>query len=600
MDPALQELIRSDLDQDDQVEVVVRLKDPRLLPKKLKMVTQFGNIVTCRIRRGDIKETYHSPWVKSFKASKYVVDEPLLRYHSADRSETLLPVLSRQNSTLPSGKGVVVGVIDWGIDFAHPNFRDADGGSRLLGLWDQSQTWDPMTQPYGYGRCYLKQEINQALASKQPYRALRYHPAKGDPRNTGAHGTHVMDIAAGNGSVGYMGVAPAADLVFVHLAAKGTGPLANLGDSVRILEAIDFVSRLANDRPLVINLSVGRHGGHHRGTSLVEQGMDRFLEQRRNTVICQSTGNYYKAQAHTSGIVRPGRAQEFFFWNDQADRTPNELEVWYPGSDQFIFELHHPEIPVGWRCDPQQNTAIEINGLLVGKVYHRNTEPNTGLNHINLFLYPNAPAGRWQVRLFGKKITDGRYHAWIERDGACPGCQSRFLKKYTDPSHTTGTICNGFNTIAVGAVRELQHETRMAPFSSMGPTTDGRVKPDLVAPGVRIVAARSAPRTSQQGGAGLTRMSGTSMAAPHVTGTVALMLETIRKPVEIHQIRNILLGSTDELSPTGNEKMRMGSGLLNLQNALKSVRKYNRTLGRRKSLTTGSRRFARSGKPAHV
>ena len=577
MDPALQEIIREGLNPLDEIEAIIKLRDPRVLPPKVKVITQLGNVITCRVRRGNIRELYESDRIKSFKASRYISTEPDEEFDGAEAGYYPEFVLKPHagSERLPGGQGVVVGILDWGLDFAHPNFRNRDGTTRIRAIWDQSADAPNTLQPYGYGKLYTRERINMALKQKYPYRYLGYHPAAGDPRGSGAHGTVVADIAAGNGSIGMQGVAPDAEIIFVHLSSREIGPLSNLGDSVRILEAIDFISNQAGEDPCVINMSVGRHGGHHMGTSLVEQGMDAFLAGRPNRVICQSTGNYHHARAHASGVIRPGKPETFRFQIDPADRTANELEVWYSGSDEIIFELSNESNKKKFRCDLDQKSNISMNGSIVGRIYHRSNEPNTGLNNINAFLYKNAPAGSWQGQLFGKKILDGRYHAYVERDGACRYCQSRFSKKDADNAFTTGTICNGYNTIAVGAYDGHARQVKLAPFSSKGPTADGRVKPDLIAPGVRVLAARSTPGHIQRATRLLTRMSGTSMAAPHVTGTVALMLQKIIKPVTVHQIRNILLGSTDAVRVAPEDQLRVGSGVLNLRKVLRNVRRYN-------------------------
>ncbi len=594
MDPALQQLLGEGL-PNDEVEVIIKLKDPLRLPEGVRVITRFGNITTVRMRRADILPVYDTEEVFSMKAPRIFDGAALSGEQSPYFSDNLTETDGiRARPHGPRGKGVVVGIIDWGIDFAHPNFRNADGSTRLLALWDQSQR-DTVAapEPYGYGRVYGQEEINRALASRAPYAALNYHPGKSDP-GIGAHGTHVMDIAAGNGSVGLPGVASEACLCFVQLSAKAApetavSAKATLGNSVRLLEAIDFISKVAGDRACVMNTSIGTHGGNHRGNSVVEQGIDAFLALNANRVLCQSTGNYHLAKAHASGIIRPGRSHTIEFFVDRADTTPNELEIWYAGEDQIKITLSHTshqDVAVS-RLD--QNSEVKINGQTVGMIYHRSHEPNSGLNHIDLFLYKNAPPGKWSVQLAGEIIVDGRYHAWIERDNGCKRCQATFAPEHVDTQTTIGIICNGYHTITVGAYDSHKTNFTLAPFSSKGPTADGRVKPDLVAPGVKILAARSTPRHQHRGNALLTRMSGTSMATPHVTGTVALMLETIRKPVSIHTIRNILLASADEQAVSPDEKMRVGSGSLNIGKALAQVEEYNNQFSGRKQAFTGDK-----------
>ena len=420
-----------------------------------------------------------------------------------------------------------------GCDFAHPHFRQADGSTRLLALWDQSKTAPFPLAPYGYGALYSRDDINRALTHPEPYRTLGYHPAKADPLGIGAHGTLVMDIAAGNGRIpgSPQGMAPEADLIFVHAATGIREGLANLGDSVRILEAVDFIARTARGRPWVINVSMGRRGGSHDGLSLVEQGMDALLLGTPGAALVLSTGNYFSSQAHASGQLRPAQQRTLIWRTDKADITPNELEIWYSGKDAMILEVRVPGGGPVFRAALAEDCPVLIGGRNVGHIYHRARDPNNGDNQINIFLRPEAPAGEWQITLIGQDIVDGLFHAWVERDAPCPGCDSRFEPQDADPYCTTGTLCNGFRTVAAGAYDGHSLTREMAAFSSCGPLRDFRQKPDLVAPGDKVLGARSTPRGEERPEPSLTRMSGTSFAAPHVTGTIALMFEAAGRPL---------------------------------------------------------------------
>ena len=211
---------------------------------------------------------------------------------------------------------------------------------------------------------------------------------------------------------------------------------------------------------------------------------------------------------------------------------------------------------------------VVTGGKRTGTLYHRAHDPNNGDNHINLFQYQNAPAGQWKVILYGVDVVDGRYHAWLERDPGCKTCQALFLSDHAVSATTTGSICNGLLTISVGADDGDGDAARpLAPFSSSGPTRDGRVKPVVLAPGVRVLAARSRPKSGSA--PQLTRMSGTSMAAPHVTGTIALMLEAAGS-LDIVRLRQTLF---DALIPSTAEdpidRDRIGYGFLDTAAAVK-------------------------------
>ncbi|CAN0555758.1 unnamed protein product, partial [Laminaria digitata] len=262
----------------------------------------------------------------------------------------------------------------------------------------------------------------------------------------------------------------------------------------------------------------------------------------------------------------------FSFVIDPADTTLNEMEIWYPGSDLFSIELINNRSSKSFACPVNSKKDIILNGKFVGRIYHRDKEPNNGKNHINLFLYKNAPSGRWTVKLKGEKVFDGRYHTWIERDGSCRKCQSRFDPSFAVSNSTTGTIANGFNSISCGAYDTSSTSFRIAPFSSKGPTLDGRFKPDILAPGVSIRAAKSTPVTSNLPRPSTTTMSGTSMAAPRVTGVTALVLEVLPKNTPFWQIRNIIIGSADPI--LGADASRTGSGKLNTVKAIRAAKKY--------------------------
>ncbi|HEX9939958.1 MAG TPA: S8 family serine peptidase, partial [Longimicrobium sp.] len=472
--------------------------------------------------------------------------------------------------------GTAVAVVDWGLDYTHVNFRHGDGRTRLLALWDQTAPYRAdRPNRYGYGVVHTAADIDRALAAERPDEALGYDWRRSDPDDSGAHGTHVMDIAAGNGRVGPAGVAPEAELIFVHLASRALPGQAALGDSVCLLEAVDFIFRTAGDRPVCINTSMGRQMGSHDGTSLVEQAFDAALTGVPGRFIGQSTGNYYDRGAHASGQLRPGQVLSIPFLVGEADVTPNELEVWYPGRDVLGVQVRAPTGEITRKTGPDDETTLTLGGHEACRVYHRAREPNNLDNTIHVYLYAGAPPGRWELVLTGDDVVDGRFNAWIERDAGCSGCQARFEAPMVVALSTTGSIANGFRPVAVGAYDAHDPERRLGRFSSAGPTRDGRIKPDLVAPGVNVLAARSAPRQPDDGEPRrLVRKSGTSMAAPHVTGTVALMFQAAGRKLHIQEVRNLLLTSTRPADLAHDSLHRVGSGYLDTDAAIAATRAY--------------------------
>jgi len=571
MDSSLWELIEGG-SEDDEVSVILRLEDPSRVPDGVRVVARFGNIVTARLQRGNVRKTWENDLVKSMKASRPVV-APLPfeeDFIPGGRSSSRPP--ARPN--IPEdGTGVIVAVCDWGLDFTHPAFRKPDGSTRVLALWDQRGTGAPPPEPYRYGRVHTRADIDAALAQPDPFAVLGYDLNGGDRSNNGTHGTHVCDIAAGSPwaqSPG--GIAPGADLVFVQLTSHRMDELSDFGDSVCLLEALDFVRNTAAGRPCVINLSAGKTGGEHRGTSPFERAVDNMLLMQDGLCLVQSVGNYANTAMHTHARLGPDQRHTLRWTIHGRDRTPNELEIWYSGQDVFEVAVVAPggqrfSLPIGERV------RMEHAGQHWGNLYHRRLEPNSGLNHIDLILRPAAPSGTWKIELRGREVVDGRLHAWIERDvGGFH--QSRFAREQATSSYTTNTICNSLRAIAVGAYDASLPERPATRFSSRGPTADGRQKPELVAPGYRIRAARSMPSHGwQPGESQVTVKSGTSMASPHVAGTVALMYQAAGRPLTIGEVRRVLIGTADpHAGPPGRSSTRLGYGYLDIERAVAAVR----------------------------
>ena len=577
MGPDLWELFE-DGKEDDEVAAIIRLGHYAVVPKGVRVVTQFNEIITVRIKRGDLLKVSGAPEVDSMVAGDAYLGADL-ELETAGlpelSSDTILPSDERRpKDVAATGRGVVVGVVDWGFDFAHPDFRNKDGSTRIVALWDQRGSRRPGSpQPFGYGIIHDREAINRALKSKDPYAALGYHPADADT-GIGCHGTHVASIAAGSGGEDSpTGIAPEADFVLVHNSPWDEAETSKLGDSVTLLEGIDFISRTAGERPWVINLSMGRHGEQHDGSTLIEQGLDAAIRSTPGRAVCLSAGNYYNKKVHASGQLRPTQERTLVWEIVEGKPTYNQMEFWYSWQDKFELAVRSPDGTIAARVKVGERAKFLVGGKEVGNVYHRTQEPNNLDNHITVYLYKEAPAGAWEVTLIGTDVIDGRYHAWIERDVTCPKCQSRFRPDDADPRSTTGTICNGRRSIAVGAYDYHDPEKRIGPFSSVGPTRDGRLKPDLCAPGVAVLAARSTPRDPQANVPLLTRMNGTSMAAPHVTGTVALMFQAAPRRLRIEETHNLLLENASRVPEGVENPDRYGIGFLDIVAAVEAARK---------------------------
>ncbi|WP_370962322.1 S8 family serine peptidase [Amycolatopsis sp. cg9] len=556
-----------------ELAVLARLRDRGTAVEDLRVVARFGDVVTARVPLDRLLAVRADPNVASLKAGRTYAPTLARSVPALGASPDQLRVVG-----LPAGidgSGTLLGVVDWGVDVGHANFRGGTGGTRLLRLWDQRGGETPASPaPFGYGRVFTREQIDAALATGDVYAALGYDPADADPTRTGTHGTHVLDIAGGSGRApgASPGVAPGADLVFVHLKADDTRIEGTLGDSVRILEAIRYITDVADelDRPVVIGCSFGRTGGPKDQSPLVVQGIDALLAEKPGRQVVVSAGNYFDARLHAAGRIRAGDVLSLPWVLPERSHGVAEIEVWYPGEDRLDVELLDPAgTRVAGAALGEDDVATDERGTLAA-LFHRRWDPNNGDNLINALVQPRAGAGTWTLRLRGDHVSDGAWHAWIERSTA--QAQSRFPGAVANPATTIGTIAGGERSIAVAAL-DLERGAPAA-FSSAGPTRDGRLKPDLAAPGYAIKAAKSSIRTETGRTADeLTIKSGTSMATPHVAGTIALMNQAAapRRLTAEETLR--ILRHTALRDPSANqpELLRFGAGRVNAAAACRAA-----------------------------
>lgn len=504
-----------------------------------------GVLVTARIPITRIEAVRAQPFVLSLKASQVL--HPSLK---ATVEEMGCQPASYPAGTNPQGgKGVLIGIVDYGCDFKHENFRNADGSSRVEVLWNQNGK-KKAGQSVDYGRVYTKKEIDTALLKADPYKALGYIPYEPQPPDEGAHGTHVMDIATGNGrGTGQPGCAPEADIAFVDVAGNDYSETyedvvkKSFGDSVQLAEAIQFLFDQAGNRPCVVNISLGTNGGPHDGTTLVEQWIDRLVRAKPNRAVVISGSNSYADGIHAAGDVAAKKKAELS-WDMKLGQYDREMEIWYPEDGRLAVELISPDGVSQGVVEPGKNLTLGQGNQIAVFVSNRLGEPNNGDNAISIFVAAGVPGGTWTARLHNRANKQTSFHAWLERDDR----EQNNFQGVTDNTHTIGSVSCGFESIVVGSFDAHKPSLPLSWFSSEGPTRDGRQKPEISAPGHVVVAALS------RSGDGVTRKSGTSMAAPAVTGLVALLLaEANRKGVKMTsaEIRHAIISTARRNPPPG-------------------------------------------------
>lgn len=455
----------------------------------------------------------------------------------------------RGSGATPDGSGTIIGIIDDGCAFAHPNFvRVQDGvlASRVINLWDQGAA-HPAAAPGGfsYGRELAAHDIDPLLNAHvrhgivdedAVYRAVDYEIPE-----IAAHGTHVMDIAAGSGRAptSAPGVAPNADIIFVQLPAGARARGGPCLDSA-IVAGLRYIFDRAGKRPTVVNISYGGHLGPHDGNSTVEQIIDAEVAAQANRAVVVAAGNGFEADCHAGGNLAPGRGRRLRWVVKPEDPTANIVEVWYDAAAELEITL---VTPAGTGLGPVALGAPghdlkSKDGRRIGGIDHQKSVAPAALNRIKIILNPTgslpadattplAPCGTWQIRLRNVGQVRARWDAWIERDvsGRPRGArrkQSHFDPDNADARGTLASYATGKLSISVGAYNTATQQ--VARYSACGPTRDGRRKPDVLAPAEEDAAGRGVLSASARSGRPR-RMNGTSAAAPQVAGLVALLFQ---------------------------------------------------------------------------
>lgn len=402
----------------------------------------------------------------------------------------------RDNEMGLFGEGVIVGIADSGIDYQNMVFRNQDGTTRILKLWDQVTDI-----------VFDENQINEALLSDNPYAIV-------NTRDISGHGTHVAGIAAGNFAINKndnLGIATKSKLIIVKMA---TATENSFPRTTQLMEAVDFMIKEANayNMSIAVNLSFGNTYGPHDGSSLLSTYLDDVADGNR-TVIAIGTGNEGDSAGHTGGFAFENTDVELQVSRYQGSFS---VQLWKNFADDFVIELEAPS-GVRVRINKDYNTSQRhvFNETQVF-IFYGTPKPYTPFQEIYMEFIPTERyinEGIWTIHIIPQYVVVGRYDMWL------PGQQAinentMFLRP--DPFITLTIPSPTSKAIAVGAYDSATG--KMATFSGRGFTREtNQTKPDIVAPGVNISSAAV--------GGGLTTRSGTSMATPFVTGSAALLME---------------------------------------------------------------------------
>lgn len=424
-----------------------------------------------------------------------------------------------------TGAGVIVGFVDTGIDTTHADFTFPNGTTKILYVWDQTTTGRaPSGFSYGY-EC-TSTDIRAKTCPEQ---------------DTFGHGTHVAGIAASSGMAtgNYTGVAPGASIIFVKSGYEVCNGESWTFNTNQILDGISYMVRKAAflKMRLVISLSLGGNIGAHDGTDPFERALDAFV--KAGTPIVVAAGNAAQDQDHIDGQISPGQNTTFQLEFKQTT-VDVAIDIWYSAQDQISATFHAP--------DGRSYPVLTVPGGIVTSFGQLNTTTTSFPNGNELYIEVNStnplPLDGWGVSLVANQVhSQGLWDAWTD-SATCTFPGSVFLPGdgyMIDSQDTIGIPATASDVVTVGSYVTKTSWIGMdgntygtdnpiggiSSFSSLGPTRDGRTKPDIVAPGEVIASARSSlVRQTQSDPDRYHRiLAGTSMATPHVAGTIALMLQ---------------------------------------------------------------------------
>ncbi len=446
---------------------------------------------------------------------------PMLDLSTLDIGVNIVANITGVNVERIDGRGVLVALVDTGVDYTHPAFKSQDGGNRILYIWDQ--TLDGRhPEGFGYGHECLPDEVADGSCPQQ---------------DTVGHGTIVASIVAGGvyGEWRLRGVAPGAELIVV----KSGRPVCNgerwLFDEKGLIDGISYAVDKARllGRRLIVVLSLGTSIGGHDGSSPLERALDRWADE--GVVFVVAAGNSASDGRHVTGVLTRGR-NTTLQWIVPPETSKAVISLIFGREDNVTLYITTPK---NTTATVSFNKISNVDGFSVEASLWRRDDVKEAL--IEISDGENMP-GLWRMVISAMDVGSGIWHAWIETD-TCSNERESFLagldytispsstvtipgtarKVLTVGAYTTRTRWQaGGNTWSVGGVvGDLEY------YSGRGPTIDGRTKPDLTAPGGVIIAARSKDTDRQPYSpnslAAVSR--GTSLSAPHAAGVAALVLQ---------------------------------------------------------------------------
>ena len=465
----------------------------------------FGGFAIVRIKEEDLTLLTDIPQVT------YVEKPKALYFALQDARNASCLARVQLGAEGLTGRGIIFACVDSGVSIIHPDFRNEDGSTRILYLWDQTIEGAP---PRGYyrGTEYTAEQINEALQAETVAERKLLVPSE----DISGHGTSVLGIGAGNGrgSGGrFRGVAYEADLLVVKLGISGGNSFPR---TTELMEGVDYCIRKAVElqKPVSVNISFGNNYGAHNGNSLLELYLDTVSGVGKN-VICVGMGNEGVSGVHRALTLTEEEPLTVEFSIGEFQNSTN-LQLWKSYSDKIRIFLESPSGNLVGPIEEQLGTQrfrLQETEILV---YYGEPTPYSVLQEIYAEFLPQGTylqSGIWKIRIEPVGVVSNLADLWLPVSETASS-RTRFLTPTVAGSFTVPAASR--NVISVAAYDSMSES--YADFSgSAFNNLPWAGKPDLAAPGVDIQAPAA--------GGGYRSVTGTSFATPFVTGSAALLME---------------------------------------------------------------------------
>jgi len=497
----------------------------------------------------------------------------------------------RLDNTEYKGQGVIIAIIDTGIDWDHLDFRNPSDPkkSRILRIWDQTispTVGESSPSGFNFGVEYTQTQIENEIDGT-PVGFVREKDIDG-------HGTHVAGTAAGNGAaldVKYSGLAPEADIVVIKAGDSDF-------DTSKIIVALDYLKNLATNlgKPIVVNMSLGSQEGAHDGTDPLEVAIDNFTNTASGRVVVVASGNENGDNIHKQ-LALPAANTGNISLQVPTTTTTNSQDVFQ--FTAYANDLSTVSVTVT-APDGTQATSLSSNGTSVmagkAKVFLSNfIDPESGDRKVQVYVTrtttSTAVAGSWGIDIANTSTNSLIIDGWLDTKGedydsmtltggdsnylvASPGCATKAITvgSYMGKIDWYGGTSTGFG----GYNYQSGIQDDISGFSSIGPRRDNVLKPNITATGQAIVSCLSSDSGLANSDPynvvnGLYKVEqGTSMACPVVAGCVALLLQ--KKPTaSFTEIKNAITTTATKDALTGPiDNPTWGSGKIDVFKAASS------------------------------